>query len=67
MSDNKLGSIVLRMFRQKMNTADIAKTLRMPEHEIAKVLTKAREEDREFDDIAKVSAVPQSSVEDGKR
>ena len=67
MSDAKLGAIVLRMFRQKMNTADIAKMLRMPEHEIAKVLTKAREEDREFDNIAKVPSVPQSSVEDGKR
>lgn len=66
MSDPKLNAIVLRLFRRKMNTLDIAKALRMPEHVVAKALAEAREEDRDFDNQAPVPAVRKSSVEGGE-
>lgn len=67
MRERMTGTLVLRMFRAGLNTQQIAERLDHPEHKIVKLLIKAREDDRDFDDKTSVPSVTQSPVEDGER
>lgn len=66
MRDRMTAALVLRMFRAGMNTQQIAERLEHPEYKVEKLLIKAREEDREFDNYTAISAISKPPVENGK-
>jgi len=66
MRERMTATLVLRMFRAGLNTQQIAERLDHPEHKVEKLLIKAREEDRDFDNPPAVSAVSESTMESGK-
>lgn len=66
MRERMTATLVLRMFRAGLNTHQIAERLDHPEHKVEKLLIKAREEDREFDNQPAVSAIGQSPLESRK-
>lgn len=63
MRERMTATLVLRMFRAGLNTHQIAERLDYPEHKVEKLLIKAREEDREFDNQSAVPAIGQSPLE----
>lgn len=66
MRERMTATLVLRMFRAGLNTHQIAERLDHPEHKVEKLLIKAREEDREFDNQSAVPAIGQSPLESRK-
>lgn len=67
MRERMTATLVLRMFRAGLNTHQIAERLDHPEHKVEKLLIKAREEDRDFDNQPTLSTINKSSMESGKR
>lgn len=49
MRERATATLVLRMFRAGLNTHQIAERLEVPEPKVVRLLIKAREEDRDFD------------------
>lgn len=67
MHERMTATLVLRMFRAGLNTHQIAERLDHPEHKVEKLLIKAREADREFDNQPEVSTISEPPLENGER
>lgn len=66
MRERATATLVLRMFRAGLNTHQIAERLEHPEHKVAKLLIKAREDDRDFDKPT-ISAEHEQTMESGAK